>query len=220
MAESIEKRIFPQQRPLGEALRDFWTEVLENASEGRVELAELVEELQNIRETPAVLPPDMPGIDRLMAMTGKPDETMKYAPALNRVLSDAAHLIHWYPNNVYEDLESASKMDNYCANITGVEGEFQNGPYLLHSDRVIVGLFLLGPGRFYPAHRHAAPEMWYIISGSGKWKRDGEDWRIRKPGEYFIHSPWQSHSMQSLDEPIYALWAWTGDLEKWAEWTE
>jgi mannose-6-phosphate isomerase-like protein (cupin superfamily) len=62
--------------------------------------------------------------------------------------------------------------------------------------------------------------MWVILSGEAKWKRGHEEWVTREAGEYFIHTPNESHAMQTFDEPLLVIWAWTGDLEQWAKWSD
>ena len=77
---------------------------------------------------------------------------------------------------------------------------------------VLVTFTLQAPGIFYPLHRHKAPEIYHVISGAAQWRRDGEPWRQRLPGEWFFHASEQGHAMRTGDEPLLALAAWIDHL--------
>lgn len=209
-----------KQEALAQALCKYWDEVSVDATEGNECLAELTNELRKISANTASKVDTTPELDKLISVVGKLDASRKSSEMLNKALSDASPLIRWYPNNVYEDVSEAADLDNYCANIVGKERDSQSNPFLFYSENVIVGLFLLGPNRLYPEHAHPASELWVVLSGTAKWKRGSEPWQIRKSGEYFIHTPNHPHAMETMDEPLFALWAWTGDLEKWAQWVD
>ncbi len=78
---------------------------------------------------------------------------------------------------------------------------------------VLVAFTLQAPGLFYPLHRHKAPEIYHVISGAAQWRRDGEPWRQRLPGEWFFHASEQGHAMHTGDEPLLALAAWIDHLD-------
>ena len=89
-------------------------------------------------------------------------------------------------------------------------GDWQT-PFL--SPDVLVTFTLQGPGLFYPLHRHKAPEIYHVISGTAEWRRDGEPWRRRLPGEWLFHASGQGHAMRTGDEPLLALAAWIDHLD-------
>jgi quercetin dioxygenase-like cupin family protein len=37
---------------------------------------------------------------------------------------------------------------------------------------VLMGMLELAPGATYPAHRHPAPELYYVMSGTAQWTDD------------------------------------------------
>ena len=78
---------------------------------------------------------------------------------------------------------------------------------------VLVTFTLQAPGLFYPLHRHKAPEIYHVISGVAEWRRDGESWRRRLPGEWFFHASGQGHAMRTGNEPLLALAAWIDHLD-------
>lgn len=208
----------PEQEALAHALLSFWEEISETATEGNESLGELTDALRKISANQTFKPDTNPAFDKLLRDVGELDVSRKSSDSFNQALAEASSLIHWYPNNVYEDASSAVNLGNYCANLVGKKRDTQSNPFLFHSDEILVGLFLLSPNRLYPEHDHPALEMWVVLSGTAQWKRGLEPWQTRKPGEYFIHTQNQSHAMKTMDEPLFALWAWTGDLEQWAQW--
>ena len=78
---------------------------------------------------------------------------------------------------------------------------------------VLVGFTLQAPRIFYPLHRHKAPEIYHVISGTAQWQRDGEPWRTRLPGEWLFHASDQGHAMRTGDEPLLAMAAWIDHLD-------
>ena len=78
---------------------------------------------------------------------------------------------------------------------------------------VLVAFTLQAPGTFYPLHRHKAPEIYHVISGTAEWQRDGEPWRRRPPGEWFFHASDQGHAMRTAGEPLLAVAAWIDHLD-------
>ena len=78
---------------------------------------------------------------------------------------------------------------------------------------VLVAFTLQAPDTFYPLHRHKAPEIYHVISGTAEWQRDGEPWRRRLPGEWFFHASDQGHAMRTAGEPLLAVAAWIDHLD-------
>ena len=68
-----------------------------------------------------------------------------------------------------------------------------------------------GPGATYPPHVHKAVEIYYVVAGKALWKRGGEPWVERYPGEAVLHTAGMRHAMRTLDEPLVAMAVWLGD---------
>jgi len=81
------------------------------------------------------------------------------------------------------------------------------------SDVLRFGLYAQAPESFYPPHDHAAEEFYYVLSGTALWQKGEEALSPRPPGSCIRHAPWQRHAMQTMAEPLLALWVWTGDLD-------
>lgn len=56
------------------------------------------------------------------------------------------------------------------------------------------------------------------LAGTAEGKRGTEPWPTRRPGESFVHASNQPHAMRTLDEPLLAICASTGDLGQWTKW--
>jgi mannose-6-phosphate isomerase-like protein (cupin superfamily) len=78
------------------------------------------------------------------------------------------------------------------------------------SERLAVGFLLLGPETEYPAHHHAAEEIYVQLSGLALWRRSEEDWRLRTPGTPIHYASGQSHAMRTRQTPLLALYLWRG----------
>jgi mannose-6-phosphate isomerase-like protein (cupin superfamily) len=81
-------------------------------------------------------------------------------------------------------------------------------PY--HDEHFCFGFTLLGKNTLYPAHYHPATELYVVLSGLAVWTLDGVS-KVRGPGEFILHPSNHVHSMQTKDEPLLALYTWSGD---------
>lgn len=78
------------------------------------------------------------------------------------------------------------------------------------SDRLACGVLLLGSDLEYPAHSHAAEEIYLPLAGTALWLRGEEGWRSRRPGELIHHPPGIAHAMRTDEQPLLALYLWRG----------
>ena len=81
------------------------------------------------------------------------------------------------------------------------------------SPNVLVAFTLQAPGILYPLHRHKARGIYHVISGAAEWRRDGEPWRRREPGEWIFHDSDQGHAMRTEGAPLLTLVAWIDHLD-------
>jgi len=85
------------------------------------------------------------------------------------------------------------------------------------SERLAVGVLLLGPGVLYPRHRHEADELYVPLSGHAEWQQGDAPWRRVEPGRVLHHPSEAPHAMRTLNEPLLALYVWrTRDLSQHA----
>jgi hypothetical protein len=131
----------------------------------------------------------------------------------------AAHLaevedrLHWKQNPNYSDARMGQPgyMANYAyAELIGPSGFFAGEDFLL-------GLMVLGPHLHYLDHRHAAPELYWLLTGPSLWRRGSGDFVQHPAGETTWHDPFVVHATRTGDEPLLAVWAWTRDVSQPAE---
>jgi hypothetical protein len=85
------------------------------------------------------------------------------------------------------------------------------GPYgLFASDTTRLGFLLLGRDTLYPAHAHAAEEVYLVLAGTADWQKGAEPWRPMPPGATIQHTPHLPHAMRTATEPLLAMYLWWG----------
>lgn len=87
------------------------------------------------------------------------------------------------------------------------------------SDRVGLGLTLIGPHTFYPPHRHPAVEVYRVVSGTAQWTASGVT-EPRQPGAVILHRSNEVHAMRTGTEPLLAIYSWGGDVVSPSVWEE
>ena len=80
------------------------------------------------------------------------------------------------------------------------------------TDELRFGLYLQAPATVYARHRHAAEELYFVVSGTADWQKDDAPFAPHEPGTLIHHVPWQDHATTTHGEPLLAMWAWIGDL--------
>ncbi len=90
----------------------------------------------------------------------------------------------------------------------------------IESADLLVGLLMLGPGMHYPDHAHPAEEIYHVVAGTADWWREDEGWHRKGPGAQIHHVPMMRHAMRTTDEPLLALYCWTGEVKTYATMTE
>ena len=76
-----------------------------------------------------------------------------------------------------------------------------------------VGLLLQLDHVAYPKHRHSAEELYLVLLGEAYWSVDDGSPELRSPENFVHHKSNQPHSMITIDEPLLAMWGWTGDID-------
>jgi hypothetical protein len=84
-------------------------------------------------------------------------------------------------------------------------------PSLRTSERLALGVLMLGPGTVYPAHAHPAEEL-YLPLTPARWQRGEENWRERRAGDLVHHPSGLVHATEAGKLPLLALYLWLGDL--------
>lgn len=94
---------------------------------------------------------------------------------------------------------------NAFAEVVGPDGPFRCA-------QCRFGFYLQAPDCLYPAHSHAAEELYLILSGSVEWQLDESGPFIPPCPGLVHHRPWQKHAMRTGATPMLALWVWLGDI--------
>lgn len=126
----------------------------------------------------------------------------------------SAHL-HWVQNpNYVAQPPDPGFLANYGYVILAGPGG------LVASDRLALGILLLGPRTHYPAHRHPAVEIYVVAAGEAEWRRAELPWRREPPDSVIRHETMVPHATRTLDEPLLAVYVWQGDLKTHARITK
>ena len=67
------------------------------------------------------------------------------------------------------------------------------------------------PRRMTPAHAHDAEEWYLVLSGWAEWQID-DDFYQAEEGTIFHHPPTAGHRMLTFENPLLAIWIWTGAI--------
>lgn len=121
--------------------------------------------------------------------------------------------LHWTQADNYSDdyLDQPGFMANTAyAEIIGKKGFFRGSDFRL-------GLMLIGPRLHYRDHRHAAPELYWLLTGPIEYSRDRGDFAIVSTAETIWHDPDVIHAMKTGDRPLLAVWAWTSNVDELSE---
>jgi hypothetical protein len=159
-----------------------------------------------------------PSPNRLPATRYLPEcvaSSMFTNPDVAAALAGIEEFLHWRQNPNYSDqLLGPGYMDNYAyAELIGPHGFFAGDDFLM-------GLLLLGPGIHYRDHHHAAPELYWLLTGPSEWRQGSGDFVMREAGETIWHEPHIVHATRTLTSPLLAVWVWTRDVSEPARLTE
>ena len=76
-----------------------------------------------------------------------------------------------------------------------------------------VGLLLQLDYVAYPKHWHSAEELYLVLLGEALWSVDDGSPEVRSPESFVHHKSNQPHSMTTIEEPLLAMWGWTGAID-------
>jgi hypothetical protein len=132
--------------------------------------------------------------------------TMMVSPSVSAALAEIAPHLCWKQNANYSDeLLGAGYMASYAyCEFIGPDGFFAGDDFLM-------GLLLLGPGRFYKDHAHPAPELYWSLTGPSLWRRTPGVFETRAAGSAIWHAPNVIHATRTTEAALLALWIWTED---------
>ena len=122
-----------------------------------------------------------------------------------RSLAHARAVLPW----AYHYAERAGA-ENLASRIAFAELIGPDGPMAAPNARV--GFTLIAPHTFYPIHAHPAVELYWVMSGNAEWITAGSK-HVAPPGRFVLHRSNEPHAMRTFDQPLLALWGWSGDTD-------
>lgn len=134
-------------------------------------------------------------LDRLLI--GTPSGLMR---ALEPCIGD----LHWRAPG-FGKLPPAFSVNLAVTELIGPDGLFP-------AENVRIGLLIQREGFQYPLHQHAAEEMYFVLQGTAKWALDDCPPIERAAGSFVHHQSHQPHGIETLQDPLCALWGWAGDV--------
>jgi mannose-6-phosphate isomerase-like protein (cupin superfamily) len=85
-----------------------------------------------------------------------------------------------------------------------------DGP--MYAPQCRVGFTLVAADTFYPSHAHPAVELYLVIAGQAQWTASNARQMVA-PGRFVLHRSNEPHAMRTLNEPLLALYCWSGNLD-------
>ncbi len=131
-------------------------------------------------------------------------------PELAAVIGELKDGLSWHANAAYpEEKFAPGYFDDWAfTQVIGPDGLFS-------ADDLMLGMFAMGPNLFYPKHNHAAPELYYQLTGTHKWQLGDGPWTARGSPVMIWHDAYEVHATETLDEPFLSIWMWTEDVYNW-----
>ncbi len=143
----------------------------------------------------------------------------RYAALVTRALdrdSSAVEAITQYLRPVHESLpwvyhySPRSAEEDVGDRIAFAELIGPDGP--LGAPNCRIGFTVMAENTLYPMHVHPAVELYLVLAGTARWQTPAADRRV-PPGHLVLHRSNEPHSMRTSDEPMLALWGWSGDID-------
>ena len=129
--------------------------------------------------------------------------TSKETKPLIRAIKKHANEARW--QQTYSTSEVGEDFSNrHCYfELIGPKGHF-------YAEKMRVFICYWGEYLNYKWHSHEAEEMYYILGGKARFRTKTMK-KILKAGDTQIHKSWESHSMDTLEEPMLAFILWRGN---------
>ena len=121
------------------------------------------------------------------------------------LLLQCSDLLSWREAGFGKLSEEFSKRI-FASEIIGPKG-------IIDNPSMRVGLLLQLDHVPYPKHWHSAEELYLVLLGEAHWSLDNGSSEVRSPENFVHHKSNQPHSMTTSDEPLLAMWGWTGDID-------
>lgn len=193
-----------------QAIITYFEDWLDVSDTGKGDLEGIVAELKTLTAAQPVTPHLLPAIEKWLP-TAVQNESAPHCEPLMAELAAVYKELNWSvakADYVGDDYTNRSGYSIIVGNpVRGDEG------VLYPSEKVAVGFMLMSPDLFYPPHAHTAIEYYGILSGLSEWQIYYNRPVFHPPGAHIFHPSEAPHAMQTHDEPLLLVWAWTGDIK-------
>ncbi len=109
--------------------------------------------------------------------------------------------LHWQQNQNYRGQQFSEKY---------AYSEFIGPDGIAHSSDIRIGLLLIAPGTIYPYHHHPADEIYFVLSGEGRFKVPERPARVCPSGQFVTHPSGIDHQIETRENLLLALYFWRG----------
>ena len=124
---------------------------------------------------------------------------------LTSLLLQCSDLLSWREAGFGKLPEEFSKRI-FASEIIGPKG-------IIDNPSMRVGLLLQLDHVAYPKHWHSAEELYLVLLGEAHWSVDDGSPEVRSSENFVHHKSNQPHSIKTIEEPLLAMWGWTGDID-------
>ena len=125
-------------------------------------------------------------------------KTIPFIQAIKNHAHEASWLQTYSTSEVGEDFSN-----RHCYfELIGPKGHF-------YAEKIRVFICYWGEYLNYKWHSHEAEELYYILGGKATFRTKIVK-KVLKAGDTQFHKSWESHSMDTLEEPILAFILWRG----------
>ena len=121
---------------------------------------------------------------------------------LAEALERLSPFLAWNTRGAFTDSDSTNRA---YVELLGPQG-------MLQTDEIRLGVYWHDRHTFYPRHRLEARGLYHIVSGTALWQHITEDWVPRPPDSFVLHQSNEDHATKTEDQPLLALWSWSGDI--------
>ena len=80
---------------------------------------------------------------------------------------------------------------------------------VFRDDDFSLGLFMLSPATLYRDHDHAAPELYFNLTGPCGWRFDRGHWQDFEAGSLVWNPNGLAHAMRTYEQPFLSVYSWT-----------
>ena len=63
-------------------------------------------------------------------------------------------------------------------------------------------------------HHHAAEECYHVLGSPIEFRRQSEPWTTYQDGQAIYNKPYEIHELRSVNQAMFLLYTWRGDVAK------